>query len=109
MISSALTRLPSEVSLDRVSLSNDAKAAVTGLILEWNYRRLIARSRHRSPVEAVFLRAAGMRKKSDGKGGLATELGLPLFLVRFDAVIGAYLGQTAIHLRQLFHFAETTS
>jgi AAA+ superfamily predicted ATPase len=39
---------------------------------------------------------------------LANELGLPLFLVRFDAVIGAYLGQTAIHLRQLFHFAETT-
>ncbi|MCH9033968.1 MAG: AAA family ATPase [Planctomycetes bacterium] len=29
-------------------------------------------------------------------------------LVRFDAVIGAYLGQTAVHLRQLFHFAETT-
>jgi AAA+ superfamily predicted ATPase len=28
--------------------------------------------------------------------------------VRFDAIIGAYLGQTAIHLRQLFHFAETT-
>jgi len=28
--------------------------------------------------------------------------------VRFEAVIGAYLGQTAIHLRQLFHFAETT-
>src|SRR5262249_17302873 len=30
------------------------------------------------------------------------------YLVRFDSVIGAYLGQTAIHLRQLFHFAETT-
>ena len=29
-------------------------------------------------------------------------------MVRFDAVIGAFLGQTAIHLRQLFHFAETT-
>jgi AAA+ superfamily predicted ATPase len=33
---------------------------------------------------------------------------LPAYLVRFDAVIGAYLGQTAIHLRQLFHFAEIT-
>ena len=39
---------------------------------------------------------------------LAQELGIPIYLVRFDAVIGAYLGQTAIHLRQLFHFAETT-
>ncbi|MHB8956033.1 MAG: AAA family ATPase [Pirellulaceae bacterium] len=39
---------------------------------------------------------------------LAHELGIPIYVVRFDAVIGAYLGQTAIHLRQLFHFAETT-
>jgi AAA+ superfamily predicted ATPase len=38
---------------------------------------------------------------------LGNELGIPVFLVRFDAIIGAYLGQTAIHLRQLFHFAET--
>jgi AAA+ superfamily predicted ATPase len=29
-------------------------------------------------------------------------------MIRFDAVIGAFLGQTAIHLRQIFHFAETT-
>jgi AAA+ superfamily predicted ATPase len=26
--------------------------------------------------------------------------------VRFDSIIGAYLGQTATHLRQLFQFAE---
>ncbi|HQU45639.1 MAG TPA: ATP-binding protein, partial [Pirellulales bacterium] len=38
---------------------------------------------------------------------LAKELGLPIYVVRFDGVIGAYLGQTAIHLRQLFHFAES--
>jgi SpoVK/Ycf46/Vps4 family AAA+-type ATPase len=28
--------------------------------------------------------------------------------VRFDGVIGAYLGQTAIHLREMFRFAERT-
>ena len=28
--------------------------------------------------------------------------------MRFDSVIGAYLGQTAAHLRQLFQFAEST-
>jgi AAA+ superfamily predicted ATPase len=31
---------------------------------------------------------------------------LPHYIVRFDAVIGAYLGQTAIHLRELFRFAS---
>ncbi len=34
-------------------------------------------------------------------------MNIPLYLVRFDSVIGAYLGQTAIHLRHIFHFAET--
>src|SRR5262249_54496174 len=29
-------------------------------------------------------------------------------IVRFDGVIGAYLGQTAIHLREMFRFAERT-
>jgi len=30
-------------------------------------------------------------------------------VVRFDAVIGAYLGQTAMHLREVFQFASHTS
>jgi SpoVK/Ycf46/Vps4 family AAA+-type ATPase len=32
---------------------------------------------------------------------------LPVFVVRFDAVVGSYLGQTAARLRQLFRYAET--
>jgi AAA+ superfamily predicted ATPase len=39
---------------------------------------------------------------------LGAELSLPTYVVRFDAVIGAYLGQTAIHLRELFRYAERT-
>jgi SpoVK/Ycf46/Vps4 family AAA+-type ATPase len=35
-------------------------------------------------------------------------MSLPTYVVRFDAVIGAYLGQTALHLRELFRFAEQT-
>jgi SpoVK/Ycf46/Vps4 family AAA+-type ATPase len=44
--------------------------------------------------------------KSLAAQALANELKLPLFVVRFDSIIGAYLGQTATHLRQLFQFAE---
>lgn len=40
---------------------------------------------------------------------LANEIGLPHFVVRFDAIIGSYLGQTAMNLRQLFRFAESTA
>jgi SpoVK/Ycf46/Vps4 family AAA+-type ATPase len=39
---------------------------------------------------------------------LASAIGLPLFVVRFDAVVGSYLGQTATYLRQLFQYAESS-
>jgi SpoVK/Ycf46/Vps4 family AAA+-type ATPase len=39
---------------------------------------------------------------------MAAEAGLPAFLVRFDSLIGAYLGQTALRLREIFRFAEQT-
>jgi SpoVK/Ycf46/Vps4 family AAA+-type ATPase len=38
---------------------------------------------------------------------IAGELGLPIFVVRFDALVGSYLGQTGLRLRELFRFAET--
>ena len=46
--------------------------------------------------------------KSAAAAALAAETKLPGFLVRFDSLIGAYLGQTALRLRELFSFAEQT-
>ena len=38
---------------------------------------------------------------------LAYELALPLFVVRYDAVVTSYLGETAQRLRRLFDFVRT--
>ena len=54
----------------------------------------------------LFVRTSPGCGKSFTAQALANELNLPHYVVRFDAVIGAYLGQTAIHLRQLFRFAS---
>ena len=35
------------------------------------------------------------------------ELALPLFVVRYDAVVTSYLGETAQRLRRLFDFVRT--
>jgi len=32
---------------------------------------------------------------------------IPLYMVRYDALIGSYLGETAMRLRQLFDFVST--
>lgn len=38
---------------------------------------------------------------------LATELGLPLLIVRFDAVVSSFLGETAANLRKIFEYLDT--
>lgn len=38
---------------------------------------------------------------------LATELGLPLLIVRFDAVVSSLLGETAANLRKIFEYLDT--
>lgn len=37
----------------------------------------------------------------------ASELGLPLFIVKLDRLISSYLGETATNVRKLFEFART--
>ena len=32
---------------------------------------------------------------------------VPLFVVKYDSIVGAYLGETALRLRKLFDFVST--
>ena len=58
----------------------------------------------RRQVWRVWLGRAELGQK--GKS-LAYELALPLFVVRYDAVVTSYLGETAQRLRRLFDFVRT--
>jgi SpoVK/Ycf46/Vps4 family AAA+-type ATPase len=40
---------------------------------------------------------------------IASEIGLPLLYVRFDAVISSYLGETATNIRKVFDYAKNDS
>lgn len=39
----------------------------------------------------------------------AHELGLPLYMLKLDAIISSYLGETASNLRKIFEFSQNTS
>ena len=39
--------------------------------------------------------------------GIAEALMVPLLTVRYDSIIGAYLGETASRLAKLFEYAKT--
>jgi len=62
-----------------------------------------------SAVESklLFVGSSGCGKNFTAQA-IANELQLPRYIVRFGAVIGAYLGQTAIRLKELFRFASAT-
>lgn len=42
-------------------------------------------------------------------GAIASEIGLPLLYVRFDAIISSYLGETAGNIRKVFDFVNDDS
>jgi AAA+ superfamily predicted ATPase len=104
---SALVRLAYEITLADVVLSSAARRELEIVIREWTKRDQL-RDRNLTPRSKLLFYGPPGCGKSLTARALGHELGIPVYLVRFDAVIGAYLGQTAIHLRQLFYFAETT-
>lgn len=67
----------------------------------------------------TLLRSAGIPKrqrflftgppgcgKTTAAEGIAAELGWPFLLVRLDAVVSSYLGETASNLRRIFEYAD---
>ncbi len=104
---SALSRGRSDALLEHVVLRNDVRRQFGEIIKEFQYQSQIQSLGIRRRSKLIFHGPPGCGK-SLAANALANELQLPLFIVRFDSVIGAYLGQTASHLRQLFQFAEST-
>jgi AAA+ superfamily predicted ATPase len=107
IVSSALVRLTDDAKLDDVVLLASARRDLDGVIHEWANRDLLQQRGLLPRTKLIFYGPPGCGKSFTARA-LAHELRIPVYLVRFDSIIGAYLGQTAIHLRQLFHLAETT-
>lgn len=55
-----------------------------------------------------FLWSAWLRKTLTASA-IASEIGLPLLYVRFDAIISSYLGETAGNIRKIFDFVNGDS
>lgn len=77
---------------------------------------VIAEHRHRAALEAhnlaprskLFFYGEPGCGKTFASRALGTELGWPVLVVRFDALLGAFLGQTSLRLREVFRFAAST-
>lgn len=77
-------------------------------LIEEQRRADVLRSHGLEPRHRLLLAGPPGNGKTSLAEALAEALSVPLFAVRYEAVIGSFLGETAGRLRKVFDFARTT-
>ena len=101
----ATVRRP-ERYLGNLVLRPVVRTALTELAKEvpdWNRLEALGVPRRN---RVIFYGPPGCGKTSAAEA-LAAELGVPLVVVRLDAIVSSYLGQTAGNLRRIFDYASS--
>jgi SpoVK/Ycf46/Vps4 family AAA+-type ATPase len=77
-------------------------------IIEQHHRSDVLRSYGLRPADKILFCGPPGCGKTLAAEVLATELSLPLALIRLDSVVSSYLGETAANLRKVFDFIDST-
>ena len=93
--------------LDDLFLPEVCKRACRELVEE-QYRAGLLRSQSLEPRHRVLLIGPPGNGKTSVAEGIAEALSVSFFVVRYDTIIGSFLGETAGRLRRVFDFARTT-
>ena len=92
--------------LDTLILTEGVRESFRRIISE-NRQADLLRSHGLKPIGKVLLCGPPGCGKTVAAEAVAKELYLPLVLVRFDAIVSSFLGETAANLRKVFDFART--
>ncbi len=93
-------------SLEALFLDAASLAACRELVEE-QHRKDILRSYGLEPRNRVLLSGPPGNGKTSLAEAIAAQLLVPLFVVRYEAVIGSFLGETSGRLKKLFDFVRT--
>jgi SpoVK/Ycf46/Vps4 family AAA+-type ATPase len=93
-------------SLDDLVLAPDTRQTLDRILAE-NRRADLLHSHGLHPANKIIFCGPPGCGKTVAAEAVAQGLYLPLVLVRFDAVVSSYLGETAANLRKVFDFATT--
>jgi hypothetical protein len=88
-------------------LLDDVVRSACNELIEEQHRRDLLRSYALEPRHRVLLSGPPGNGKTSLAEAIAHELMAPLFVVRYEAVIGSFLGETGGRLKRLFDFVRT--
>jgi ATP-dependent Clp protease ATP-binding subunit ClpA len=103
---SGIIRHEPERPLDTLFLDKSTRTACLELIEE-QQRADVLRAHGLEPRHRLLLTGPPGNGKTSLAECLAYEMALPLFIVRYDAIITSYLGDTATRLRRMFEYVRT--
>lgn len=101
-----LFQIEARRSLGSLVLSDQVRNTCLEM-LEEQHRTDLLRSHGLEPRHRVLLEGPPGNGKTTLAEAIAYELAVPLFVVRYEAVIGSFLGETSTRLRKLFEFVRT--
>jgi SpoVK/Ycf46/Vps4 family AAA+-type ATPase len=105
ILSRALTPSSESISFEDIELPKEVRNELLSVVEEFISRWELKKSGIPNRSRLLFVGPPGCGKSATAKA-LAKQLMLPLFVLRFDALIGSYLGQTAQNLRTIFDFIQ---
>ncbi|CAG0983188.1 ATP-dependent zinc metalloprotease FtsH 1 [Methylophilaceae bacterium] len=101
-----VAELTPERSLDSLVLADSIRGQLREVIEE-QHRSELLHAHGLSPRHRILLAGPPGNGKTSIAEALAFELMVPLIVVRYESLIGSYLGETSIRLKALLDYART--